>query len=97
MKGSKQSMTDTFEGKTAEEWAALFREAIDEYMHYQDLIFQRQQREQAETKVLLGVEVDGKILHRTTEPEQAQRAAELYDNGEIVTWKETVPKKVTFS
>lgn len=90
-------MTDKFEGKTAEEWAALFREAIDEYMHYQDVIFKRQQREGAETEILLGVEVDGKILHRTTNPEQAQRAAELYDNGEVVTWKETLPKKVTFS
>lgn len=90
-------MTDKFEGKTAEEWAALFREAIDEYMHYQDLIFQRQQREREETEVLLGVEVDGEILHRTTDPEQARRAAEMYDNGEVVTWKETVPKKVTFS
>lgn len=90
-------MANTFESKTAEEWAALYREAIDEYMHYQDLIFKRQQREQAETKVLLGVEVDGEIRHRTTEPGIAQQAADLYDNGEVVTWKETLPKKVTFS
>lgn len=90
-------MANTFEGKTAEEWAALYREAIDEYMHYQDLIFKRQQRDQEGTKVFLGVEVDGEILHRMTDPEQAQRAAELYDNGEVITWKETTPKKVTFS
>lgn len=90
-------MANTFEGKTAEEWAGLYREAIEEYMHYQDLIFKRQQREQAETKVLLGVEVDGEIRHRTTEPGIAQQAADLYDNGEVVTWKETLPKKVTFS
>lgn len=97
MKGLKQRMENTFEGKTAEEWAALYREAIGEYMHYQDLIFKRQQREREDTEVLLGVKVDGEILHRTTEPEQVQRAAELYDNGEVVTWKETIPKKVTFS
>lgn len=90
-------MADTFEGKTAEEWAALFREAIDEYMYYQDLVFQRQQREREETEILLGVEVDGEIRHRTTDPGIAQQAAELYDNGEVVTWKETIPKKVTFS
>ena len=90
-------MANTFEGKTAEEWAALYREAINEYMNYQDIIFKRQQREREETEVLLGVKVDGEILHRTTEPEQVQRAAELYDNGEVVTWKETTPKKVNFS
>lgn len=90
-------MAKTFEGKTAEEWAALYREVIEEYMHYQDLIFKRQQREREETEVLLGVEVDGEILHRTTDPEQAKRACEMYDNGEVVTWKETLPKKMTFS
>ena len=90
-------MANTSEGKTAEEWAALYREVINEYMHYQDLIFKRQQRDQEETKVLLGVQVDGEILHRTTDPEQVQRAAELYDGSKVVTWKETAPKEVRFS
>ena len=59
------------------------------------LISNRHRRERIENKVVFAVEVDGEIRHESDTFEAAVRAAEFYDDAELVTWTTTPVQYLT--
>lgn len=59
------------------------------------LISNRHRRERIENKVVFAVEVEGEIRHESDTFEAAVRAAEFYDDAEVVTWTTTPVQYLT--
>ena len=58
-------------------------------------VAEKQRRERAENTVVFAVEVDGEIRHESDTFEAAVRAAEFYDDAELVTWTTTPVQYLT--
>ena len=85
---------DLYEGKTAEQWYDIGAEIALEYRYFQELIFERQQRERKENTVRFGVEdlATGEIKHEFSDYASAKEASKFYSDSQVVTWT-TTPKK----
>lgn len=85
---------DLYEGKTAKQWYDFAAEMAAEYSEFQQIIFERQQRERRENTVRFGVEdlSTGEIKHEFPDYASAKQASEFYSDSQVVTWT-TTPKK----
>lgn len=92
-------MSDSFKGKTAEEWYNIASEIAADFADYQNLIGDRQRREREENIVFFAVEdQEGNLYNTTEDPQLAKSALEFYDESHrVVTWISTPRKEVTFS